>query len=81
MPRENAISSLVEAIRGALGWIQDPPGSAPDRDMHAAFDALDELRKLLVECDSAISHLHHRGSWPLGRHETDRLIGRLRRES
>jgi len=36
------------------------------------------LRPLLIEADSAISHMHYRGTWPLDRFETERLIARLR---
>lgn len=39
------------------------------------------IRSLLVEADSFISHMRHRGSWPGDEHEVDSLIGRLRRAS
>jgi len=39
------------------------------------------ILSLLIEADSAISHQHYRGIWPLDRFETDRLIVRLRRAS
>lgn len=39
------------------------------------------LRNLLIAADSAISHQHHRGIWPLDRFDTERLISRLRRAS
>lgn len=38
----------------------------------------DEIRSLLVEADSYISHMRHRGSWPGDDFDVDRLIGRLR---
>lgn len=47
----------------------------------AAFVVADDSRSLLIEADSAISHMHYRGIWPLDRFETDRLICRLREAS
>jgi hypothetical protein len=44
------------------------------------LQSLDELRKLLVEADSFISHMLYRGSWPSERWDVERLIGRLRKE-
>lgn len=41
----------------------------------------EDTRKLLVEADSYISHMRHRGSWPGDDFDVDRLIGRLRKAS
>jgi hypothetical protein len=70
---------LIGILRQALAELAapgDPRYSEPE-----SWQALEDLRSLLIECDSAISHMHYRGTWPLDRFETDRLIGRLRREA
>jgi len=45
---------------------------------NAAAAQREELRSMLVEADSFISHMHHRRSWPGDSYEVERLIGRLR---
>jgi hypothetical protein len=57
-----------------------PIPASPD-DVYWLLDVIEAMRGLLIEADSAISHQFYRGSWPLERHETDRLIASLRTAS
>lgn len=67
--------SEVAAVRRAISRLFQFEDDAARRE---GLVALDSLRSLVVEADSAISHLHYRKSWPLDVYETDRLIARLR---
>lgn len=72
-------------------WISEPDDpilsshfhtipASPD-DVFWLLDAIEAMRGLLIEADSAISHQHYRGTWPLDQYETDRLIAKLRAAS
>lgn len=54
--------------------------ASPD-DVLWLLDSIEAMRALIVEADSAISHLHYRHSWPLDPTETERLVAKLRQAS
>lgn len=73
------VASERDAILLLKSGAEDLVGGA---DLEAA--ECSALLSLLIEADSFISHMRHRGSWPSERHDTtevDALIGRLRRAS
>ena len=71
----------VPVVRLAQPADGDVERVLPEHLRYCAADVFQDLRGLLIEADSAISHMHYRGVWPLDRFETDRLIGRLREAS
>lgn len=86
MAETESPKSPIEMIRSKRRFIpagfRDEDGVWHNGPHQLEFDnALDKLTNLLIEADSAISHLHHRKSWPLDSYETDRLIGHLRKAS
>jgi len=81
-----ATASPLEVLRGYVERAADwgdagvGHGEAMDADLAEGLAAIEEVRKLLVEADSFISHMLYRGSWPGERWDVERLIGRLRKE-
>lgn len=81
-------SRLIETV---AEFLDCPYRDAVDPGLHSgcswcanvepAVNALAELRALLIEADSAISHLYYRKTWPLDQRETDVLISKLRNAS
>lgn len=68
----DAIALLKEGAQNIIGSAEPSPAECS------------ALLSLLIEADSFISHMRHRGSWPSARDDTtevDALIGRLRRAS
>ena len=76
----------VDDERSAIAALKDG-ALQPGRRQAAGLsgEECSALVSLLIEADSFISHMRHRGSWPSARDddttEVDALIGRLRRAS